>query len=431
MGSLRGVDIAKGTVGANAIAPASSISALLALGMAVASKLELSTAYSVTSLKQAETTLGITAAYDTTNSVVLHQHIKDFYSFKKNAGVKLFIMVLPIASVPATVIEDTAGVAARKLLIAGAGTIKNLAVAINLATGATETNTDGLNTLVRASIAKAQLLHDWAYTTDRACNILLEGRGMASAMSTWINLRNIPVGDAVVNANNVSVVVGQDFTYSGTRANLPQKYAGVGKALGAMAVAALNQSICEVDENAGLNLSNALTTEWVTGALSNRVTIDDADDFVVELTNKGYIFPYAQTGVSGLRFNTDATCTPITVDEDGNMNEHTIYYGRTMDAAALRLKQHLVNLVKKRVTVNPTTGKLPTAIIKQIEADADNKVFAKMFNEGLITEGKTIINANSNVQPPANLLEADFELVPTAIIDKIQGTIYLRKTISI
>lgn len=431
MGSLRGVDIAKGTVGANATAPASSISAIMALGMAVTGKLVLNTVYSVTSLKQAETTLGITAAYDSTNNVVLHQHIKDFYSFKKNAGVKLYLLVTDIGNTPATVIEDVAVANARKLLIAGGGSIKNLAVAINLAVGATETNTDGLNSLVRASIAKAQILHDWAYTTDRACNILLEGRGMATDMSTWLDLRNIPVGDTVLNANHVSIVAGQDYDYSSTRSGHCQKYAGVGKALGAMAVAALNQSICEVDELAGLNLSNATTGEWVTGALSNRVTIDAADAYVVDLTTKGYIFPFSQTGVSGLRFNTDATCTPIIVDEDGNMNEHTIYYGRIMDAAALRLKQHLVKLVKKRVTVDPKNGKLPTAIIKQLEADADNKVFGKMFNESLITAGKTIINPNSVVQPPANLLEADFELVPTAIIDKVQGTIYLRKTISI
>lgn len=435
MGSLNGVDITKGTVGANTIAPASSTSALLFNGVAVSGKLVLNTVYTVTSLKQAEDVLGITAAYDTANHIVAHRHIKDFYSFKENANVKLLIMAIALTDVPATVLEDTAGVAARKLLIAGKGEIKQLGYALNLASDATETRVDGLNSLIRAAIAKAQALYDWAYATDRPCNILLEGRGIADDVTSLLDLRNITVSSALLDANKVSVVIGQDYDYAESRSAsldaLCKKYAGVGKALGTVAAAEINQSIAEVDDVTGFNLSDATKGLWVTGALSNHKTIDALDDYLVTLNTKGYIFPITHYGASGLRWNGDATCTQIVVDEDGNINEHTIYYGRTMDAAAMRLKAYLVKLVKKVVAVNTKTGKLPTAVLKQLNASANKVIFDRMTTEGLISGGSTTFDSTSNVQPPNSLLKANFDIVPTAIIDGVAGTVYLKKSVNL
>jgi len=437
MGNLKGVEIIKGSVGADVSASITSTSALMVIGaVVVASKFALNTSYVVTSLKDAETRLGITAAYDLANNLVFHRHIKDFYSDKRNRNVKLYVLGVALGSVPATVIEDTAGVAARKLIIDGAGSIKQMGIALNLATGDTETRTDGLNSLIRAAIAKAQVLYNWADGVDKPCNILLEGRGAATDLTTLIDLRNIPVGDDVLNAENVSVVIGQDYDYAASRTAtadvLCKKYAGVGKALGTVAAAEVNQSIAEVDEvTGGFNLSDATNALWVTGGLSNFTKVNDQDDYLVDLDAKGYIFPITHYGISGLRWNADHTCTPIKVDEDGNINVHEIYFGRTLDLACLRLKTYLTKYVKKRINVNTTTGKLPTAVIKQLEASCNRGVFDRLYNEGLISGGKTIINPDSNVQPPNSLLTAEFDIQPTAIIDKVQGTVYLKKTLSV
>lgn len=437
MSNLNGVEIIKGSVGADVSASITSTSALMVIGaMAVASKFALNTAYVVTSLKDAETRLGITAAYDLTNNLVFHRHIKDFYSDKRNRNVKLHLLAVAIASVPATVIEDTAGVAARRLIIAGAGNIKQFGFALNLATGDTETRTDGLNALIRAAIAKAQVLYDWADGVNKPCNMLLEGRGIATDLTTLLDLRNIPVGDTVLEATNVSVVIGQDYDYAASRTvvadALCKKYAAVGKALGTVAAAEVNQSIAEVDEvTGGFNLSDATNALFVTGGLSNFTKVNDQDDYLVALDAKGYIFPITHYGVSGLRWNADHTATPIKVDEDGNINVHTIYFGRTLDLACARLKVYLTKWAKKRVSVNPKTGKLPTSVVKQLEASSNKNVFGRLFNEGFISGGTTIINKDSNVQPPASLLTAEFDIVPTSIIDKVQGTVYLKKSISI
>lgn len=436
MGSLKGVEITKGSVGADVSASISSTSALLVNAVAVATKFALNTVYIITSLKDAETRLGITAAYDLANNLVFNRHIKDFYTDKRNRNVKLYVLAVAIGVTPAVALEDTTGVAARRLLIAGDGTIKQLGYALNLATGATETTTDGLNSLIRAAIAKAQVLYNWADSVDKPCNILLEGRGIATDVTTLLDLRNIPVGDTVLEATNVSVVIGQDYDYAASRSvaadALCKKYAGVGKALGTVAAAEINQSIAEVDEvTGGFNLSDATNALWVTAGLSNFTKVKDQDDYLVALDAKGYIFPITHYGVSGLRWNGDHTATPIKVDEDGNINVHEIYFGRTLDAACLRLKTFLTKYVKKRVNVDGKTGKLPTAVVKQLEASANNGVFDRMFNEGFISGGKTIINKDSNVQPPNSLLTAEFDIQPTAIIDKIQGTVYLKKTLSI
>lgn len=436
MGSLNGVDITKGSVGASAIAPASSISALIFNGVAIAGYLEFNTVYTVKSLKEAETLLGITGAYDSINRLVVHRHILDFYTPTENENVKLYLMCLPMATTPADALEDTAATAARKLLTTAKGEVKQLGYALNLAVGTVEGRTDGLNSLIRAAIPKAQALYDWAYSTDRPCNILLEGRGIADTVTTLLDLRNITVGASVLDANKVSIAIGQDWEYAETRNSgqsiLCAKYAGVGKALGTVAAADVNQSIAEVDEvNGGFNLSNATKGYWNVGGLSNHKTIDELDDFLVGLDEKGYIFPITHHGVSGLRWNGDHTCTPIVVDEDGNINEHTIYYGRTMDNAAMRLKVYLVKLVKKRVGVDVTTGKLPKAVLKQLNASANINVFDRMVGEGLISGGKSVFDATSNVLPPNSLLKASFDIVPTAILDKVEGKVYLKKSIAL
>lgn len=432
---LKKISISKGIVGADATAADTSTSALLAPGVAVSGKLVLNTVYSVTSLKQAEDTLGIDAAYDTTNGVVLHQHIVDFYSFKGNANVKLYIMVVDkesAALTPAVLIEDTGALYAKKLITAGGGTIKQFAFAFNPKSTYTETLTNGMNADIYAAIPKAELLYDWAYGNDMPCQIFLEGRGMSSTKSSWQDLRNIVVSSTVLEADHVTIVAGQDYDYAETRTGLQQKYAGVCKYLGAVALAAVNQSAGEVGPNSSdspFNLSDAVKEMWLTPGLSDHTTNLTSDAYLTDIDTKGYVFAYQETGVTGLRFNGDATCTPIKIDEDGHINEHTVYYGRTLDYAALRLKAHLLPLLRARVTVDTKTGKLPTAVIKNIEAGADSNVFGRMVNEGLCSGGKTKVDANSNVMPPDNTLGVSFNLVPTGILAEVDGTIYLSKSI--
>jgi hypothetical protein len=435
MANLKSVDIQKGIAG-NAAAIKTSASALLATGVAIAGKVAYNIVYTFTSLKQAEL-LGITAAYDLANKIVLYQHIKDFYSYPLSEGVELKLMVVDMGTDvapanPSALLEDTTAVAARKLLISGGNKIKQLGFALNLAENTVETFTDGVPTSIRSAIAKAQSLYDWAYANDRPCNILLECRAITDNVDTMLNLHAIPAGITILDANKVSLVIAQDWDYAETRTGLPRKYAGVGKALGAVAVAEVNQSIGEVGEDGKVplfNLSNATTASWINAGLSNHKKLADVEAYLGDLNNKGYLFARTYTGVSGYRWNGDYTCTPITVGEDGTINEHTIYYGRTVDLCAMELKSHLMHYIKYRVAVNSTTGKLGVHIVRSIEASCDNKVFGRLASNNLIVMGKTSVDVDSPVLPPDNKLNVDFFIVPYAILDEIKGTIYLKKKV--
>lgn len=432
MGNLKGVVITKGTTGPNVAGLVTSPSAILSNAPVTGTSLLVNTVYKITSVKQAED-LGITAARDITNDVVLHRHIVDFFSMA-GEGVSLRIM-LTDASSPSVALDDTTGIYARKLIAEGRGEIKQLGITWNVAASSTaETLTDGFNGLIRAAIPKAQDFAVWCFSTDRPCHVVLEGRRVSDTLSAAIDLRAITVGSAILAATKVSLIIGQDYDYAEARriaTGVPVNskvhyYAAVGKALGTIAAAEMNQSIAEV---AVFNLSNAAKGYFLTGGLSSHKKLADVDGYLQDLEDKGYIFPMDYTGVSGLRWNNDHVCAPIIVDELGVYNEHMIYYGRTLDESAMQVKTQLLNQLKSRVTVDPSTGKLATAVIKYLEATG-NQVFTRMASQGFIVQGKTFINVNSDLVTNKKL-QVSFSIVAFAILQEIDGTINLTKSIQL
>jgi len=431
MSSLKGAGIQKGAVGANSSSPTTSPSVLLSNAAVADTTVVVNVPVEVKSLKQAEA-LGITAAYDTAKDVVLHRHIVDFYDMA-GEGTSLTIILVD-APTPADALEDAAVAFAKKAIVFGAGKIRNVALSWNIPIATAETTTDGISTPIRAALPKAQVLADWAFATDRPVHILIEGRRLADAVNTAIDLRNIVVGAARLDAPNVSVVIGQDWTYAEARktatANTKtQYYAAVGKALGTLAAAEMNQSIAEV---ASFNLSNAAKGFFVVGGLSNHKKISEVEADLQTLNDKGYIFPisYNTEAVSGLRWNGDHTCVEIRVDADGNINDHMIFYARTLNEVSRSLRNVLLQSVKRRMPANTSTGKLTSGSVKLLEADG-NKVFELYQQAGFISGGRTIVDANSDLVTPPKTLFADFEVVPTLILDNIAGTVRLKKSFTV
>lgn len=102
-----------------------------------------------------------------------------------------------------------------------------------------------------------------------------------------------------------------------------------------------------------------------------------------------------------------------------------ISYGIVLDKAVRDLRTALLPYVKSSVTVDPETGKLPKATAAYFEAVGD-QVFERMISAGLITAGKTTVNADSNLMITPRVLEVSFVVVPTGCIDEIKGTINLK-----
>lgn len=417
----KGPDIQRGAVGANVSGKPFKTSGLLASGVAVAGKLTLGTVYTLYSVTDAES-LGLNAAYDTTNNVVLYQHIVDFYD-ECGAGVPLYLLVVAQTTTIDTMVDVTETDYAKKLIQEGAGDIYNLGVAFNPEASYTETTTDGLNSDVRAAIANAQALWEWSAETDREVQIVLEGRGVEGTAATSLNLRAIPADPTGIEENHkVSIVIGQDYDFAETLTGLAQKYAGVGKKLGTIAACEVNQDTGEV----GLfNLTRSTKNRWTTAGLSNHVKVKDAEAQLDTYDTKGYIFADTYQGVSGYRWNGDHVCAPVIVDEDDNMNEHSIKLGRTTNHARRELRKQLLPHVRSVKPSDPTTGKMAQPILKWLEGIGDD-VFEDLADLGYLTEGKTTVDPDSDIQV-AKEVKASFEFVPYGTIEKISGTINVKK----
>lgn len=422
------VKFTKGKPADSANSQDTSISALIGNGVAVADKLVLGVPYAIYSPDDAKE-LGIDAAYDIANSVVISHHIDEFYRANE-IGTKLYFMVVAQNITPTVVFTDPTLLYARKLIAFAKGEIRQLAFAYNavFTVQDPEIITDGFSSEIRAAIVKAQEFALWAFDTERPLHVLLEGRAYNGIAAGAINLKELTTGAGIpLEADKVSIIIAQDWDFAEARAYAAgKKYASVGLALGVLASIKVNQNIGEVET---LNLTNAIKGKYVTAGLSSHVKVEDAEAQLVTLDVKGYIFPVGYTGISGYRFNNDHVCAPEIVDEETNIiNESTISFGRTMDEATRRLRRTLLPKIKTVQPADKTTGKLPIGVVKSFDARG-NTVFEDMEAEGLISGGKTFTNPDSDLITGEKALEITFDLQPTGTINTIKGAINLKKSL--
>lgn len=412
MASLKGVNIIRGKLGASVNTNSDGICGLLATGVAT-SELELLKAVELHSTDDLEA-LGITEDYDKENHVCVYRHVSEFFRIAGD-GATLHLMLY--SGSPVDIFDE--GGAARQLIAAAKGEIRILALAYTPGE-----NEDPLN--LTALIQKAQNFYDWTFDTFRPCQVVLEHNGFAASTAVSAqDLKAIAVGDATLEAFKVSVCIGQDYQYADQFTDSRRTMADVGTMLGSIAAKAVNENIGEVATG---NLTNATKGIWVEAGLSNHKKISEWDSQLETLDEKAYIFAVAYAGFAGFYWNNDYTCTPVIKDKDGYFNEYTISYGRILDKCVRDLRTALLPYVKGSQQVDPKTGKLPQSTIAYFESVGDT-VFESMQARGIITRGKTTVNADSNLLVTPRVLEVSFVVVPTGCIDEIKGTINLKTNI--
>ncbi|MEE9408131.1 MAG: DUF2586 family protein [Polaribacter sp.] len=414
MASLDGAKIQKGKVGANALAVSDGVSGLLAAAPAAAN-LPIGTVKGIYNLVDAEN-LGITPAYDKTNDVNVYRHINEFYRLA-GEGTKLYILLADQATTLVEMCESANDTLCKALITEAEGTIRQIALSVN-PTGVT-TMLNGMPADVYNVIAKAQLLYKWADDNFMSCNILLEGYDFGGNGAASADLRAIEN----VAAPNVSVVIGQDFNYASGLVDNAKKMADVGTALGTVSAAAINQNI---GDNESFNLTDGIKGKWLVAGLSNNKTIKSQLSHLQTLDDKGYLFGTTYPPMAGVRWNNDHTCVEIIQDAEGNINEHTIAYGRTHDKARRLLRNALLPKVKTKQPVDKS-GKLPTGVIKYFENLGDT-VFADMETATEISSGKTSVDPNSDLITAKELI-VKFQIVPYGTVVKINGTSNLKNSI--
>ncbi|WP_136464939.1 DUF2586 family protein [Flagellimonas onchidii] len=412
MADLTGVKIVKGKIGANTIATGDGISGMVITSPAPGN-LALGTVKEVYNLVDVES-LGITPEFDANNDVNVYRHLREFFRLA-GEGQKLYILLVAQATTMVDICEDTNEQYAKRLLIEADGEIRQIAIAVN-PTGAT-THLNGMPDDVYNSIVKAQGLALWAFNRHFPCQVLLEAYDYAGPANATADLRDLPN----LKATKVSLVNGQDWAYADGLTGNARKLADVGTALGTLSKARVNQNI---GENESFDLTDAIRSAWLIPGLSSHQKNVEVHADLQTLENKGYIFGMTYPGLDGVRWNNDHTCTEIILDAEGNVNEHTIAYGRTLDKAVRLLRAALLPKVKTTHPVNPKTGKLPIGVIKNFEGIGDTAL-GGMVSRKEISDGRTIIDADSDLIIE-KILRVKFRIVPYGSITEIEGTVNLK-----
>ena len=428
MSNIGGVIISNGAVQAIAQS-ADNIGGLFMYAPAAYSGLGYGEAIEVRSLADAEA-LGITAAYDTTNGTNNHRHVSEVFRL---APTSILWLGIYGEGTTASIAEALVGDAAKNFLINAGGVIKVLTVA-NCSDDVVATRFQS----ILNAVPSFKALRTWAEENFMPTTIILEGAGFNINKAGIDNLRNLTISAQLVKAEGVSIFIGVDGTYRDGLISdpLPAKaqFADIGTYLGATLRCKVSENPGELNE-ATRNLYQAKTAGvyWSQPSLAidtaaNVPTKAQMQSKAQELEDKGYCFVLTYSGLSGVYINNDHCVSQVLFDDDGKMNEFSISLSRTMDKAKRNLRAKLLPLVKSNVPVDTKTGKMPKAIITQLEDSAD-KVFEQMQRDGEISGGKTTIDPDSDLLTPPKTLSVSFALVPVGQIGEVVGTINLQKSL--
>jgi hypothetical protein len=409
MANLNGVTTTKGKIGPSVLAPKTSTSLMIITGYDVLPEPN-GLFHIIYNMKDAEL-VGITPEADELQPAHVFRHISEFYRIA-GEGTKLYVAIRPVIENIQTILTNigTANSIAQNILAATDGDVRQLTIADNSPLGA---SIDQLEATLINSLPLAQGLANWAYDNHFPLRILLEGRNWAGNSAVTKNLRTL-------NFANVAVVIGQDHLYASATA-ASNKFADVGTALGTLAAADINQNI---GDNTAFDLTNDTKGKWLKPGLSNNIANRLQIAALQTLEDKGFIFGITYVGMAGVRWNNDHVCIPVVIDSDGNINEHTLAYGRTVDEAVRGLRSVLLPKVKTRQPVNPATGLLPPGVVKNFDGIGDT-LFGDMVNRGQISGGKTTTDPSSDLIVE-KVLKVSYAIVPTGTIGEIKGIINIQ-----
>jgi hypothetical protein len=352
---------------------------------AVVGKLQNGVVYPMNSADDA-VAIGITAAYDTANSVLVYHHISRF--FIRNPNATLYVITAP-QTASLTDMVNPAGNYAPVLLRSQNGAIKYTGVARNPAAGYEPVLTSGLDGDVLTAVADAQALYNSEFAKFRYSGFLIEGRSFNGTAAASTNLRELA-------CTNVSVTIAADMSISGANAAY-SGYAALGDVLGLKSLCAVSQDLGELDP--AFNLQNTGLGLFVKAGLSSGLPMSSYSDADLDTLNtNGYLFPDVTAGVPGYYISDSHVCAPIAGNDYAYIENNS-----TIEKAIFLARTAILPLLKSRLKVDPATGFLLPQVCKSIETTG-NRSLAGMQTDGDISGGiDTYVDPNQNLLAGANL----------------------------
>jgi hypothetical protein len=320
---------------------------------------------------------GITAAYDSTNSVLAHQHVVDFYAGAGN-GTELYVVVLA-NTVTMAQITDKTGTYTPTHLAALAGKVRM--VCVTRIPNAVGTLLDQFPADLFTAITNAQALRvqEFDEPRHRPVQFILEGHNFQGTVSS--------MGDCRTKAaNHVTVVISQDRDIAASNAAY-NKYANAAYAMGVFAGSPVQRNAGRV-KSGKLKVANA--------GLSNGVDISTISDTNINTINDlGYMFMLKHSGLDGYFFNDSPTCAALT-DDYAYVTE-----GRVMDKASRIARQVYLNELLDDVEIDPQTGKLDISVIKTFQSIIETAIASQMKDE--ISGVSCYVDPTQNVQSTSKI----------------------------
>lgn len=335
---------------------------------------------------------GITEDYDDTNSLMLHQHAKEFYD---EGGKGRTLYILPLAQT--VTLEDMADKSkenAAKVIRDLEGEIKLLLLTRVPDSGYTPEYVDELPDEVWDAADAVKALYEEEAELGRRFRCIIEGRDFQGNASSAKDLRHKVNG---LNNPYVVIGIGQDYDYADS-ATYRNNYASVARMLGRMAAVKVNRNIGRVKDGP-MNIDVA--------ALSDHSLISDYTDTQLETLNEfGYVFWIRHRGQAGYFINNDHAACPIDSDYA------YISRGRVMDKVARIADQVYTLELKDEPALDPESGRLAVATIKDFEGNVEQAI------NSLMTANREITSVSAFADPAQNVLANDeirieINVVPT------------------
>lgn len=339
----------------------------------------------ITSLQDAED-IGITAEYDTDNTVTAWKEIKAFYA-GAGAGAQLWVMVVSQAVNMATMLDVAEPNYAVKLLNAAGGGVRLLTIVRDPAAGYTPTITGGVDVDVTNAMVNGQALA-LAYTAQyKPLRVIVPGYGYTGVAGDLVALNTR-------TENRVAGFIGD--TVAGVKT-------GVGIILGRLAAIPVQRNIGRVKNGSLPILTAYLASE----------TVEVADGDIAVIHGKGWVTFRRHIGKAGYYFTDDPTATGPTDDYN------RIARGRVIDKAIYLAYVTYVNELLDEVRINPTTGKIERGQAKYYQTIAETAINNAMTANDEI-DGVTVF-----VDPAQNVLSTsricvELRIVPVGYAQEIK-----------
>jgi hypothetical protein len=348
--------------------------------------------------------LGLTAAYDATNHVLVRYHIEEH--FERAPGSKLYIMVVAQTVTQPQMWDIANAQYVKKLMSDSGNTLRKIGTVRNPASGYTPvfTGTQIVEDEVLATVPKAKAMLAYFAGLNIFIDVaLIEGRGNPTPQATFTDLRTL-------TADGVVIVNTQDPGIAVLHA-LYATHAAVGTAMGMWGARRTEEDLGAVViadnpdktvEAFAIDASSDVTGKWKDVALSTgELTSSLSPTKVAALIAQGYLFADRYPQYTGIFFCAAASCTLISSDFAYVVNNCVWNYGARI------VVQRLTPKFNAKVPFNTDgSGTIKASFIAAWQEDVNHpqKGLGLMVAKEIATDTSCIIDPAQDVRTAAKLV---------------------------